>query len=146
MLGSLRVALAAICLIAPVVAALAEDMTVDGAWVRPSLGQTGSSALYFTIANSGPAADSLSSVEVPEAEEVQIHSTTISDGVAGMRSLTDVPLAPGAKVVFEPKSNHVMLLGLKRPLHLGDHLPAILHFKTHAPLAVDAVVSMSVPQ
>jgi len=122
-----------------------DELAVTGAWARPSLGQTGASALYFTITNGSSVVDDLSSVEVPDAARAELHETTNTNGVVGMRSIADMPLPPGAPVQFAPGGNHVMLMGLAHPLKAGDHLTATLHFRTHAPLTIDAIVSMTAP-
>ena len=121
-----------------------DDIEVSGAWARPSLGQTGASALYFTLTN-GAAADVLTSVDVPDVERAEVHETTNTDGVMAMRPVAELPLAPGVTVSFAPGGKHVMLMGLKKPLKVGDHIAATLRFKAHAPLAVDAVISMTAP-
>ena len=131
----------------PGVGALAaEPMLVSGVWMRPSIGSTGSSALYLSLLNSGPAEDALVSVTTDVAMHCQLHSTQSDAGVVGMRALGALPLPPGKTVALEPKGNHVMLMGLTRLLRAGDHAAVVLRFEDHAPMTVDAVVSMTPPQ
>jgi len=122
-----------------------DDMTVTGAWARPVLGQTAATALYFTVLNDGAAPDSILSVAVADAAQTELHATVDENGVIGMRTISELPLPPGQPAVFEPKGNHVMLMGLKRQLRIGDHLAITVRFKTHAPVTVEAVVSMTAP-
>ena len=126
--------------------ALAGDgLAVTKVWVRATIGQTGSTALYFTVTNGGSSGDALLAVEVVEAARTELHQTVNDNGVVGMRSIGELPVPPGAALVFEPRGNHVMLMGLKEPLQPGGHLRATLHFKSHPPVVIDAVVAMTPP-
>jgi len=120
-------------------------MAVSGAWARPSIGQTGSSALYFQIVNQGATGDALVGVDVPQAAAAQLHTSILNKDVVQMRAVGEVSLLPGIPVVFEPKANHVMLMGLTKPLQSGDHLSATLRFKIHAPVSIEALVAMTAP-
>ena len=142
---NLRLGLALLAfLMAPRAVSAADGLSVTGAWARPSLGQSGNSALYFTILNAG-AADTLVSVAGPDAAQAELHASVNEDGVAGMRAMSEMPLPPGQTIAFEPKGNHVMLMGLKRQLQPGDHLTITLRFKSHAPVTLEAAVSMTAP-
>jgi len=146
MAAVLRLSLAVLTLLFGSGGALADDgLTVAQAWVRPSIGQTGSTALYFTVTNGGSSGDALLAVDVADAARSELHQTVDDNGVVGMRAVSELPLPPGASLVFEPRGNHVMLMGLKQPLQPGGHLGATLRFKTHPPVVIDAAVSMTPP-
>jgi len=51
-----------------------------------------------------------------------------------------VPLAAGAKVEFKPGGLHVMLIGLKQDLKVGDQFELTLHFKNHADIVLKVIV------
>jgi copper(I)-binding protein len=53
---------------------------------------------------------------------------------------TRIPLPAGGEVRFAPGGRHLMLIGLKRPLHPGDRVPATLHFASGTTLHVDFAV------
>ena len=122
-----------------------ETMTITGAWARPDLGGSNMSVLYMSLNNSGSQADVLVSVASPDAESTQLHVSAVENGMVNMQPLAEVALPPGQTVLFRPKGMHVMLKGLKHPLKAGDHIAATLTFKTHAPVTVDAIVSMTPP-
>ena len=121
------------------------DIAVTAAWARPSFGQTGATALYLTLTNTGTAADELIFVSSPAARVSELHASREEGGIVKMQTLGSLPLPPGASVAFEPKGNHVMLMQLTHPLAAGEHIELELHFKTHPPLKADAIVSMAPP-
>ena len=121
------------------------DITVTGAWARPSLGQTGVTALYLTLKNNGPQPDELLSVTTPLAKVSELHSSRVENGVVTMQPIGRLPLPPGQTVVFEPKGNHVMLMMLSRPLTAGEHLALELRFAFHAPESAEAVIAIAPP-
>lgn len=117
---------------------------VQAAWSRPAL-QDGMGAGFMTITNPGPKADVLVSVASPVAREVQIHQSSMAGGMASMRRLETVPVGIGETVVFKPGSYHLMLMGLTRPLNIGDKAPVTLTFKSGAKVTVPFVVSLAAP-
>ena len=56
-----------------------------------------------------------------------------------------VPVPAGGQVSFAPGGRHLMLIGLKRPLKLGDKVPATLKFASGANLRVEFVVQAQAP-
>ena len=126
-------------------AVAADSIAVTGVWMRPSIGATGSSALYLSLLNAGPADDTLLSVTTDAAVQSQLHMTESDGAVVGMRAMATLPLPVGKPVALAPKGDHVMLMGLTRSLKTGDHVAFDLRFKTHAPMTVDATVTMTPP-
>lgn len=116
---------------------------VADAWVRPSVGDGGTSAAYMTIANKGGASDLLKSARTPKAKSVELHQTTMSaDGVMQMRKVEGaVPIEAGESLVLEPGGTHFMLLGLEDALKAGEQLILTLEFANAG--SVDVVVPVS---
>lgn len=84
---------------------------------------------YFTITNRGKAEDVLVAASTPAAARVEIHQTSISDGMARMRPLKEVAIAAGATVKVEPGGIHLMLVDLKQPLTPQAYVPLTLQFR-----------------
>jgi copper(I)-binding protein len=111
----------------------AEGVEVHDAWARPAaLG--GNGAAYFIIRSS--AADELVAVTSEVAEAVEMHQSLMSGDVMEMHQLHSVPLPQGEEVVFEPGGLHVMLVGLKQDLKLGDEFEITLQFENHEDLKI----------
>ena len=65
---------------------------------------------YFRIENRGDTAIELDRVDSPQYEDVQMHETTLEDGVSRMRPLASVVINPSSSVDFSPGGKHVMLM------------------------------------
>jgi len=51
-----------------------------------------------------------------------------------------VDLPPGQPVTLKPGGTHIMLMGLKQPLHAGDKFPLTLQFAKAGTREVEATV------
>ena len=105
-----------------------EGVEVRDAWARPAA-QGGNGAIYFVIRPS--AADELVGVASEVAEAVEMHESMLSGDVMEMHHLESVPLRAGEEVVFEPGGLHIMLIGLKQELKLGEEFEITLQFKNY---------------
>jgi hypothetical protein len=104
-------------------------VTIHDPWARASLGTTGSSAVYMTLEIEGDEADRLVAAATPAAERAELHSHVMDQGVARMRPVRAVEVAPGAPTVLQPGGLHLMLLGLKQELAEGGTLPLTVTFE-----------------
>ena len=52
----------------------------------------------------------LTGVMSPEFRKVELHETTVVDGVARMRALDSITVPPGSTVVLERGGKHLMLM------------------------------------
>ena len=117
---------------------------VQAAWSRPAAaGTTG--AGFMTLANPDAKPDALVAVESPLAREVQIHQSSMKNGVASMQRLPRVPLPAGGRVTFAPGGYHLMLMGLTKALKPGDAVPATLTFASGAKVKASFVVGFAPP-
>lgn len=127
---------------APALAAPA-GIEAQQAWSRPAVaGATGVG--YVTLVNNGKA-DALVGAESPAAAKVEMHASSMAGGVMSMSREDRVPLPAGGKVSFAPGGRHLMLIGLKRALKTGDHVPATLRFESGRTLDVDFTVNAAGP-
>lgn len=137
-----------LALIAPlmVVAAVAACSGSDGTltladpWARP--GSSGAeTAVYLTVTNAGTATDTLVSASSPGAASVEIHETsTDASGMMGMHPIDGIEIPAGGSVTLEPGGKHLMVMGLKDDLAVGDTLEMDLVFGSGANLKVQAEV------
>ena len=143
---ALQIAIAAALTIAAILSlaanARANGIVVTGAYSRASSGpgaRTG--ALYLTIRNEGTAPDALLSVSTDAAAGAMIHETAVENGVATMRHVEKLDIAPGEEASFAPGGMHIMLMGLKKPLRRGDRISATLTFQNAGDVRVDVPVA-----
>ena len=121
--------------------AYAADVMVTDAVARASTypsAKTG--AVYFMLMNHGTEADRLVSIATSAAERAELHESATENGVATMRRLETLELAPNAMVMLEPRARHVMLFGLKQPLKKGDRFTLTLTFEKAGDIPVEVTV------
>lgn len=113
---------------------------VNGAWSRPvAAGVNG--AGYMSITNHGKATDTLKAVETPAARKVEIHKTTMTNGVMSMkRQDAGIPIGPGETLIFAPGGNHLMLVGMTAATKAGDQLPLTLVFSSGTRIKMNFLV------
>jgi copper(I)-binding protein len=108
--------------------------------MRPAAqGENG--AIYFMIHNRGSNADTLTGVSSNIAEAIEIHESKMSGDVMQMQQLQSVPLERSTEIRFEPGGLHVMLVGLKKALKVGDEVQITLHFANFEDINVTVPVS-----
>jgi copper(I)-binding protein len=127
--------------------ASAAELTIKRAWSR--VAPPGAPVLggYLSITNGGGQPDRLMAVSSPISDNVQIHVSSVSDGVATMRQVTDgVAIPSGETVEFEPGELHLMLLNPKSRPGEGEKIPLTLTFEKAGRLDVELVVARSPPE
>ncbi|HYB10001.1 MAG TPA: copper chaperone PCu(A)C [Alphaproteobacteria bacterium] len=114
----------------------AGDLLIARPWARASVASNG--VVYFTITNGGPQADRLIAVSTPVAKSAELHTTIeMANGAVDMAPLADAEIAQGKPVEFRPGGNHVMLMGLSRPLKKGERFPMTLTFEHAGAVTVE---------
>lgn len=115
---------------------------VSGAWARATVpGQTVAAA-YMNIKSQDDSR--LIGVASERARSVEIHSMAIEDGMMRMRELETLELPAHTTIRLEPKGNHLMLLGLDKPLNLGEKFPLELTVEKDGRRAETLVVTAEV--
>lgn len=96
---------------------------------------------YVTIVNSGTSDDRLLGGSTPIAERLEIHESSIVDGVARMRPAKDgIKIAAGSTVALEPGSAHIMLVNPNHRPAEGEKFKATLQFANAGHVEVEFVV------
>jgi copper(I)-binding protein len=104
-----------------------QDLQVTDIWARPGLAD-GNSAIFFVIENPG-SDDTLLAASSDVAAAVELHKTSMQDGVMKMEHQLSVPV-PKGETVFKPGDLHVMLIGLNEDLVVGDEFGLTLTFSS----------------
>ncbi len=100
---------------------------------------------YLKLTNKG-AADRLLSARSPVADAAEIHSMTMDGDVMKMRQVDAIELPTGQTVELKPGGYHLMLMGLKAPLKVGDQIPLTLKFEKAGEVVVTVKVEEPKPQ
>lgn len=125
--------------------ALAGCSSADAAEDEPQLKVTGAfmpqpvsdmASGFFTITNSGGAADKLTSVTSDISEEVTIHETKDQK----MREVKSFDIPAGGELSLDRGGSHLMFMGLKQKPEQGQRISVELHFEKTDPIKVDLPV------
>jgi copper(I)-binding protein len=114
-------------------------LTVMKPWARATAPGATIGVAYFEIVNAGPA-DTLTSVESPVADQVEMHNSSMKDGSMQMRPLSSVSIPANGRVRFASGGYHVMLIGLKQPLVAGQSFPLKLTFRVAGTINQQVIV------
>ncbi|WP_443076363.1 copper chaperone PCu(A)C [Streptomyces sp. NBC_01716] len=127
------------------VASLAGCSSADASEDEPQLKVTGAfmprpvsdmASGFLTVANSGGAADKLTSVTSDISDDVTIHETKDQK----MRQVKSFGIPAGGELNLARGGNHLMFMGLKKKLEEGQRISVELHFEKTGPIKVDLPV------
>ena len=140
-----KLALAALIIgfVTPVLAQGAGNtsIVVEQPWARATPGGAKNGAVYMTLDNKSGTADRLTGASSDVADKLQIHEMKVENGVMKMREITGgLPIPASGSVVLKPGSYHVMLVGLKKPLTVGEKLSLTLTFEKAGNISVTVPV------
>jgi hypothetical protein len=117
-----------------------QGIVVSNAWARASAGAATTGAAYFTVTDNA-VADRLTGASTPAAGKAELHETRNENGVMQMRAVPALSLEPGKPITLAPGGYHVMLMGLKKPLKVGESFPLTLTFEKASPITVQVQVA-----
>ena len=121
------------------------EITVTGQWARQSPMATDMGAAYMTIESS--AEDELigASVDMSVAMMTEVHETVTVDGGMKMQEVASIKVSPDQTIAMEPGGFHVMLMGLVKPLEIGQTIEVTLKFSKSGDKVIDVPVLEDAP-
>jgi len=111
------------------------EIDIGHPYARPTREGQMVGAGYLKLANKGPV-DRLVSATSPAAGSVEIHSMSMEGDVMKMRQIDAIEIATGQTVELKPGGYHLMLMGLKAPLKVGEKFPLTLKFEKSGEVVV----------
>lgn len=132
-----------LALLLPLTASAAGKLQVSDAWIRVAPPGATVLAGYATLKNIGDAPITITGVSSNAFAMSMIHETVISNGVASMRELPRIDIAPGATFTLKPGAGHLMLMQPKHAIALGDEVWVM--FNTSKGKAVSVKFSVRSP-
>lgn len=113
-------------------------ISIAAPWSRATPGSAKVAGGFFTLTNQGEP-DTLLSATAPDiAGRVEIHETTLSDGIMRMREKeSGIPLPSNGTTEFKPGGLHMMFMDLKQPLKAGERFKADLVFAKAGKVTVE---------
>ncbi len=119
-------------------ATTAGSLTLEAPWTRAA-GQGGQGAGFLTIRNSC-AADRLLSASTPAAGRAELHTMLRDGDVMRMRQVEGIAVPANGAVALAPGGLHIMLIGLTRPMAVGESVPVTLVFERAGPVTLNLSV------
>lgn len=110
----------ALMLAAPALAAV----KVDDAWLRGTVPGQDTTGAYMKLTSSADAA--LVGARSAVAKAVELHAMSVEGGMMKMRAVPKLVLPAGKTVQLGASGHHLMVVGLTRPLRVGEKVPIIL--------------------
>ncbi len=98
----------------------AASIAVEDAYVRlmpPTQTVTGA---FMVLKNASDDDRAVVSAESDVADKVELHTHQHENGVMKMRQVDQIEVPAGGETVLKPGGFHIMLIGLKQPLTLGQ--------------------------
>lgn len=109
---------------------MAGDLFIDHPYAVPAPAGASAAVYLRTIRNAGRHDDRLLAASTPVASLVEIHRSTVHDGVMRMGAIGAIDLPAGASLKLRHGGDvHLMLLGLKTMLKEGDRFSLVLRFE-----------------
>lgn len=122
----------------------AGDLTVIHPNAKPSRPGVLSSAAYLGVHNKGSADDTIVSVRSDVAKHTEVHDMKMDNDVMRMFKVDGVTIPAGQTLIFGTDNKlHVMLMGLKEPLKVGDKFTMTITFEKAGDVPVDVWVEES---
>lgn len=115
-------------------------LRVEQAQVLASLPGTTTAIVEMTLRNPGQRAVSLVGLTTTVAARAELHDMQTRGGVMRMRPVSSVSIAPGATLRLGRGGLHVMLIGLRKPLAVGEVVAMRLELADGQRLSVAAPV------
>jgi len=113
----------------------ASPLKVRSPTIRPGpLG--GATAAYMTLINVSAHPISLGQIDCTCAEMTMVHRSTEEAGVAHMAMAGEIVVPAHGEVTLKPGGLHLMVMGLKHPIHLGEHVSMRLSLDSTSPVTV----------
>lgn len=124
------------------------SLQVSGVWARPSAGGgmhgSGGAAMngaaYLQVQNSSATADRLIKATSDVAESVELHTVVREGDVMKMEQVEAIDVPANGEVTLKPGGFHIMMLGLKHELKVGEKFAITLHFEQAGTVEVQAEV------
>lgn len=96
---------------------------------------------YLTIVNTGSESDRLVGGSTPVAERLELHESSLVDGVARMRPAKGgIDIPAGASLNLQPGGAHIMLVNPKQRPAEGEKFMATLQFEKAGQVDVEFIV------
>lgn len=100
------------------------QVVVKDAWIRATVPQQKTSGVFLQIESSSDAR--LVDAHSDAAASAELHEMKLDNNIMRMRAIDQLALPAGKAVTLKPGGYHLMLMGLKNQVKVGDVIPLTL--------------------
>ena len=118
----------------------ADDVAAVDPYVRAIPPVVPNSGAFLTLQNTGDVEHRLVAASSPAAETVELHAHINDNGMMRMRRVDGIDIPAKGTTQLRPGGLHIMLLGLKAPLRVGDEITFELRFADGSAAQISAPV------
>ncbi|MFV0575962.1 MAG: copper chaperone PCu(A)C [Vibrio sp.] len=105
-----------------------EGLHFNDPYARATAPNAVNSAVFMEIENHSDTDDALVSASSDAAKKVEVHTVEKDGDLIKMRQIDRIDIPSKGKVVLQPGSYHIMLLGINQPLKEGETIDVTLGF------------------
>ena len=121
------------------------DISIDNAWARATPPGAANAAIYFKLSNTGQADEQLLGASSESAHHAGLHTHVHKDGMMQMTPVDMIEIPAGGEAVLEPHGDHVMLMGIRKPLKEGESVVLDLVFRQSGKMRLNIPVHKEAP-
>ena len=114
--------------IASIAAVFGADVEIDGAYARASIPNVPNSAAFFVIKNNSDKDIAITSANSDIAEKNELHTHIKENKMIKMMKIEKLVVPAKSSLELKSGSDHIMLMGLKKELKVGDEINLELSF------------------
>lgn len=133
-----RTTLAALAVLTPFAALAHDGLTIRDAYARSTNPRVG--AAFMVIENHRQVDCRLTAASSAAAQRVELHTHSEQDGVMQMHQVQAITIPAGGEHALDRGGDHVMMMGLTRPLAPGDVVVIDLDFGDCGSHKVEAAI------
>ena len=114
--------------IASIAAVFGADIEIEGAYARASIPNVPNSAAFFVIKNNSDKDIAITSANSDVAEKNELHTHIKENKMMKMMKIEKLVVPAKSSLELKSGGDHVMLMGLKKELKVGDEINLELSF------------------
>ena len=114
--------------IVSIAAVFGADVEIDGAYARASIPNVPNSAAFFVIKNNSDKDIAITSANSDIAEKNELHTHIKENQMLKMIKIEKLVVPAKSSLELKSGGDHVMLMGLKKELKVGDEISLELSF------------------
>ena len=114
--------------IASIAAVFGADVEIDGAYARASIPNVPNSAAFFVIKNNSDKDIAITGANSDIAEKNELHTHIKENKMMKMMKIEKLVVPAKSSLELKSGGDHVMLMGLKKELKVGDEINLELSF------------------